>query len=125
MGTTVPVERVIVPAKLFRLDRAIVAVPVDPELNEIVVGLTVKPRSFMTTFKVTTPERVSGLLSESTVAYVPVTVARYVPAVAAERDRMTEHDKPPVTHGFDPVRVAVSPVVVEVVKVTESVAKPG
>ena len=68
VGMTVPVDKPIVPAKLFRLDREIVAVPVEPELNEIVVGLTVKPKSFTTTFKVTRPERVSGLLSESTVA---------------------------------------------------------
>lgn len=54
-----------------------------------------------------------------------MTVAKYVPAARAERDRVTEQDNPPVRHGFVPVRVAVSPVVVEVVKDTESVAKPG
>ena len=68
VGRIVPVERVTGPAKLFRLVRVIVAVPVDPELNEIVVGLTVKPKSLTMTVRVTTPERVSGLPAESEVA---------------------------------------------------------
>jgi len=63
-----PVERVIEPAKLFRLESVIVAVPVEPELNVMVTGLTVKPKSLTTTFSVTTPARVSGLFRESTVA---------------------------------------------------------
>ena len=64
----VPLERVIGPAKLFRLERVIVAVPVDPDANEIVVGLIVNPKSLTATLRVTAPERVSGLPSESEVA---------------------------------------------------------
>ncbi len=45
-----------------------VAVPVEPEAKETVVGLTVKPKSLTITLRVTTPERVSGLPSESLVA---------------------------------------------------------
>jgi hypothetical protein len=45
----VPVERVMELAKPFRLVRLMVAVPVEPEANETVVGLTVKPKSLTTT----------------------------------------------------------------------------
>ena len=74
-GRTVPVAREIGPAKPFKLERVIVAVPVEPDENEIDVGLTVKPKSSMTTWIVTTPDRVSGLPSASVVAYVPDTTA--------------------------------------------------
>ena len=65
---TVPVERVIGPAKPFRLLRVMVVVPVEPEANEIVVGLTVKLKSVTTTLILTTPESVSGLPAGSEVA---------------------------------------------------------
>jgi len=41
----VPVESVTGPAKPFRLEIVAVAVPVEPEANEMLVGLTVKPKS--------------------------------------------------------------------------------
>jgi hypothetical protein len=63
-----PVERVTVPAKWFKLDRLTVAVPVVPELNEMLVGLTVKPKSSTTTLRLTTPASVSGLPNASVVA---------------------------------------------------------
>ena len=67
-GSTVPVARDIVPANPFKLERVMVAVPVEPEENEIDVGLTVNPKSSTTTLRLTTPTRVSGLPSASVVA---------------------------------------------------------
>ncbi len=72
----VPVERVMELAKPLRLVRLMVAVPVEPEANETVVGLTVKPKSLTTTLSLTVPERVSGLLRASAVAYVPDTITK-------------------------------------------------
>jgi len=74
-GSTVPVARDMGPANPFKLERVTVAVPVEPDENEIEVGLTVKPKSSMTTWIVTTPDRVSGLPRASVVAYVPDTTA--------------------------------------------------
>jgi hypothetical protein len=76
VGIAAPVERVIAPAKPFRLDRVIVVVPEDPEAKESVIGLTVKPKSLTTTFSLTVLERVSGLLRASAVAYVPDTITK-------------------------------------------------
>jgi len=41
----VPVESVTGPVNPFRLDMEAVAVPVEPEANEILVGTTLKPKS--------------------------------------------------------------------------------
>lgn len=60
--------RLTVPEKWFRLERVAVAVPVEPEVKEIEVGLTVKPKSSTTTWSTTTPTRVSGLPAASLVA---------------------------------------------------------
>jgi hypothetical protein len=75
-GIDTPVERTIAPAKPFRLDRVIIAVPVRPEPKLMVVGLMVKPKSLTTTFSLTVLERVSGLLRASAVAYVPDTITK-------------------------------------------------
>lgn len=76
VGMTVPVERAIEPAKPFRLVRVITLVPVEPDAKEREVGLMVKPKSSTTTLRLTVPTRVSGLFSESRVAYVPETVTK-------------------------------------------------
>jgi hypothetical protein len=76
VGIAAAVERVIAPAKPFRLDRVIVVVPEDPEAKESVIGLTVKPKSLTTTVILAVLERVSGLPSASEVAYVPDTVTK-------------------------------------------------
>jgi len=47
-----------------------------------------------------------------------------LPAAVALKLRLTEHDTPPVAQGFVPLKVAVRPEVVAVVKSTESAAKP-
>ena len=67
-GTIAPVERIMDPVKPFRLVRVMVAVAVDPDANEMDVGLIVKLKSLTTTWRVTVLARVSGLPSESIVA---------------------------------------------------------
>lgn len=63
-----PVDNVTLPAKPFWLDNVIVVVPVEPETNDIVVGLIENPKSSTTTLRVTVPTRVSGLPAASVVA---------------------------------------------------------
>lgn len=67
-GSTVPVVRDMAPANPFKLERVMVAVPVEPEENEIDTGLTTNPKSSTATLRLTTPTRVSGLPSASVVA---------------------------------------------------------
>jgi hypothetical protein len=67
-GIIVPLERATLPAKPFRLAIVTVAVPEDPGENVTVAGLTVILKSLTTTLKVTAPDSVSGLPSESVVA---------------------------------------------------------
>jgi hypothetical protein len=71
-----PVERITEPANPFRLARVIVAVAVDPEANEIDVGLMAKLKSLTATLILTALTRVSGLPNESLVAYVPDTITK-------------------------------------------------
>jgi hypothetical protein len=76
VGVVIEVAGTIEPAKPFRLVSVAVAVPVDPEANEMIVGLIVKPKSLTATLSLTVLTRVSGLASPSTVAYVPDTMTK-------------------------------------------------